>query len=131
VVGVALYRDFDLVRCGRREAALVLVAPVRARAPLVERGALRLEGWCTPVFNIGDGVELEVSLVRGQARTPLLRRTFDAGRRAADRDWVRIEVPLDVGAADASWLELELRAGPQGDLVGDWLALADLRLVAR
>ena len=126
-----LYRDFEVIRRGRREKALVLVAPVSLRAPVAARDgkSVHLEALAAAVFNIGDGMALEVAIVRGTGRIPVYSRYFDPGRRAADRDWARLDIRLDSPVAPDAEVELRLGPGPQGDLVGDWLALAGLRLV--
>jgi hypothetical protein len=127
-----LYRDFEVIRRGRREKALVLVAPVSLRAPIAARDgrSVHLEALATAVFNIGDGMALDVAIVQGTGRIPVYSRYFDPGRRAADRDWARLDIRLDLQVGPDAEIELRLGPGPQGDLVGDWLALARLRPVS-
>jgi hypothetical protein len=88
-----------------------------------------LEGWATPVFNIGDGIQLDLFLSRYGERHRVGERYFDSGRKAEDRDWVAIAFPLDLRENDQ--LEISISGGPQGDLVADWLALSSLRLMKR
>ncbi len=45
----------------------------------------------TPVFNIGDGIQMDVFLVNGSNRNRICSRYFDAGRNAADRQWIAME----------------------------------------
>jgi hypothetical protein len=126
----SIRRNMAVIRRGQSRDALVLEAPVNLRAPL---GALssntRLTAWATPVFNIGDGIQLDVLVATEDGSRLMESRYFDSGRRSEDRAWVPISIPLDLGA-ESKWLELRVSGGPQGDLVGDWLALADLRFSA-
>jgi hypothetical protein len=121
---------FPVVRKGRRRDAMLLIAPVTAKAQVVGIGGnCLLEAWCTQVFNTGDGIEMDIYLtVRGERRK-IYSRYFDAGRRTEDRDWIPISVPLNLGKERDSQIEIEASAGPQGDLTGDWLALSCVRLV--
>ncbi len=123
-------RNLAGVRKGLRKDTLTLVAPVSVQAVLPDAsGKMMLEGLATPVFNIGDGIEMNLFLIRSGARRPVGRRYFDSGRRAEDRAWIPIAFPVDLRAGDT--LEIDVSAGPQGDLVADWLALSELRLVRR
>ncbi len=123
-------RNLAVIRRGLRKDTLTLVAPVSVRASLPgASGNLTLEGLATPVFNIGDGVEMKLFLIRSGVRRPIGHRFFDSGRRAEDRDWIPIAFPVDLHAGDQ--LEIDVSAGPQGDLVADWLALSELRFVHR
>jgi hypothetical protein len=88
-----------------------------------------LEGWATPVFNVGDGLQMDLFLRRAGARHLMGSRYFDAGRKIEDRDWIPIAFPLDLGQDDQ--LEINVSAGPQGNLVADWLALSSLHLAQR
>lgn len=125
-----LNRGFSVTRKGVRKDALVLTAPVSVCASLKGvSGRFTLEGLATPVFNIGDGIQLELYLSRAGKRQFIGKRYFDAGRKAEDRDWISIAFPLDLGEDDL--LEIEISAGPQGDLVADWLALSSLSLKQR
>ena len=121
-------KHITVARKGQRRDAMVLVAPVAISASL--RGAsgkMRLEGLATQVFNIGDGIQMELFLVRGGTRQQLGSRCFDAARKAEDRDWIPIAFPLEGSEADN--LEIRISGGSQGDLVADWLALSSLRLL--
>ncbi|MBN1566211.1 MAG: hypothetical protein JXA73_00060 [Acidobacteria bacterium] len=110
--------------------ALVLIAPVSVRISLKGMsGDLTLRGLATPVYNIGDGIHMDVFLSRAGKRYFIGNRYFDPGRRAEDRDWIPLFFPLDVGEDDQ--LEIDVSGGPQGDLVADWLALSSLRLMQR
>jgi hypothetical protein len=107
---------------------MVLAAPVAISASLQGvSGKMKLVGLAAQVFNIGDGIQMEVVLVRAGMRQPLGSRYFDAARKAEDRDWIPIAMPLDLSEHDN--LEIRISAGPRGDLVADWLALSSLRLL--
>jgi hypothetical protein len=125
-----LNRDLSVTRKGVQKDALVLTAPVSVRASLKgASGKFTLEGLATPVFNIGDGIQMDLYLSRAGKRKFIGKRYFDSGRNAEDRDWIPIAFPLDLGEDDQ--LEIDISAGPQGDLVADWLALSSLRLKQR
>ena len=117
-----------VVRNGRKEDATILVAPITVRADLAGyQGMLRLGMLATQVFNTGDGIQMDVYLVNGSDRNRIYSRYFDAGRNAADRRWIAMEIPLNLHR-QGSHLEIQLSGGPQGDLVADWLALAEVRI---
>ena len=119
-----------VTRKGSRKESLVLLAPVSVNASLNgASGRSVLEGLATPMFNIGDGIQLDLFRNRKGERHLIGSRYFDAGRKAADRNWIPFSFPLDLVAGDQ--LELTVSAGPQGDLVADWLALSSLRLMQR
>jgi len=123
-------RNLSVIRKGLRRNALVLVAPVSVRVPLAgTSGGLVLEGIATPVFNIGDGIQMDLYLNHGGKRRLIGNRYFDSARRAEDRDWIPFSFQLDPGKNDH--LEITVSAGPQGDLVADWLALSSLRVLQR
>jgi len=117
-------------RRGRRLATTTLLAPVIVQADLAGlSGRFTLKLLASPLFNVGDGLRLDV-LVSGDGDAQLVcSRYFDAGRLASDRDWVPLEVPLNLSGAADSHLEIRVSAGPQGDLDADWLALAEARIV--
>jgi len=128
--GQSVRRHEWVVRHGRRLVTTTLLAPVAVRAGLAGlSGRFTLKLLAAPVFNIGDGIQLEVLVVGAGDTRPVCSRYFDAGRVAADRDWLRLEVPLDLSGAADSCLEIRVSAGPQGDLDADWLALAEMRIV--
>jgi hypothetical protein len=115
-------------RRGVRKSALVVAAPTSLCASLQGiSGNVILKGWAAPVFNIGDGLEMNLFLRRGKTRFPIFRRGFDAARIDADRAWVPIEIALDLTGEDR--LEMDVTAGPQGELTADWLALSGFGLV--
>jgi len=121
---------YPVVRKGQRRDTLLLIAPVTARAEVSGiGGSCSLEALCTQVFNTGDGIQMDIYLTERGERRKVYSRYFDAGRRAEDRDWVPISVPLVLGKAQDSLVEIEASAGPQGDLTSDWLALSSVRLV--
>ncbi len=123
-------RNFAVVRNGVRKNSLALVAPVLVRASLQgASGKQLLEGLATPVFNIGDGIRIDLYLNRAGVRRAIGNRYFDSGRRGEDRAWISIAFPVDLHKEDQ--LEIDVSAGPQGDLVADWLAFSSLRLVPR
>jgi hypothetical protein len=123
-------RNASVVRNGLHKDALILVAPVSVRASLRgSSGRMMLVGLATPMFNIGDGIQMDLYLSGAGERRLIGNRYFDAGRRAEDRNWIPIAFPVDLGQEDQ--LEIKISAGPQGDLVADWLALSSLRLMQR
>ena len=108
---------------------MLLIAPVTAMAEIHNAaGSYALEAWCTQVFNTGDGVQMDIYQVEQGRRKKVYDRYFDAGRCAEDRDWIPVHVPLGFSPGQGSRIEIVASAGPQGDLVGDWLALSSVRL---
>lgn len=121
-------KRLDVVRKGIRRESIVLVAHSVIRLSLQGiSGKKTLKFWATPVFNIGDGIQLNLLLRRGEERIPIGGRYFDSAWKSQDRDWIEVERPLEIRGGDQ--LEIEASAGPQGEATGDWLALAALRLV--
>lgn len=117
-------------RAGETRDATVLIAPVTASVPLGGlTGRAVLECRTAPVFNMGDGFLLEISMSRAGGREVVCRRYYDPGRKASDRAWIVLEAPLDLGEGGDVELQFELSGGPQGDLTADWLAMASARLV--
>lgn len=128
----AFDRHYPVVRKGRCRDAMLLIAPVTAWADVGGiAGSYFLEALCTQVFNTGDGIQMDIYLTERGARRKICSRYFDAGRRAEDRDWIPVSIPLVLGQTQNSRIEIEASAGAQGDLVGDWLALSSVRLVPR
>ena len=125
--GAHFERNQYVIRKGLRKKALVIAAPIRIAASLHGvSGNVTLKGWATQVYNIGDGLQMNLFLTRNGTRHRITGRYFDSGRKAEDRDWIPLEIPLEIGKKDR--LEIEISAGPQGDLVADWLALDSLAL---
>jgi hypothetical protein len=123
-----LKRHLLATRRGLRRDALILIAPVTVRAALPgASGKMTLQGWAAPIFNIGDGFQMDIFLIRAGKSRHVVGRYFDPGRVAEDRNWIPIEVALDIREKDR--LEIEISAGSQGDLTADWLALSSLRLI--
>jgi hypothetical protein len=126
-------RHEKVVRNGLSRDAMVLVAPVAIRASLegIAGGGV-LEGQSTPVYNVGDGMRMDILLLaRGRERM-IYSRYYDAGRLLEDRAWIPIQIPLDLGEWPRdSQLEIRVSGGPQGDLVADWLALSGIRIVRK
>jgi hypothetical protein len=123
-------QNTPVIRKGVAKKALIISAPVSIHASLQGiSGEMVFKGWAAPVFNIGDGLEMKLFLRRDGNRHPLGVRTFDAGRKAEDRAWVPIDIPLSLTGMDQ--LEIEVTAGDQGDLTADWLALSELTLLPK
>jgi hypothetical protein len=121
------FRKLTVTRKGRQEDAMVLIAPAAIHAPLERRrGPYLLKLLAAQVFNVGDGVQMEVVAVAAAERRLAGRRYFDAGRNASDRAWVPLEFPLELSGAEGEFLEIRVSGGPRGDLVADWLALASV-----
>jgi hypothetical protein len=121
-----------ITRKGRREEALVLVAPIRVRAAFSGiTGAVNFEALAAPVFNIGDGTALEIFLSDARGEKRLYEGLFDAGRQESDRNWRALKIPIDLGGGGPWQLELRVSAGSRGDLTGDWLALSKVHLGRR
>jgi len=119
-----------VIRKGRRADATVLIAPVTIRASLAGlSGRFMLSLTAAPAFNIGDGMQMDVTLLEEGERRPLYSRYFDAGRKAGDREWIPIEVPLALSGSGDVYLEIKVSGGPQGDMVADWLAFAEAVIV--
>ncbi len=121
---------FTVVRNGISRNAMVLEAPVTIRMPLAGVGpGATLECYSTPVFNIGDGMQFDVRLVEGDERRVIYSRYYDPGRKLEDRAWIPLKIQLGLaGPAAGTQLEISLGAGPQGDLVADWLALSMIHI---
>jgi hypothetical protein len=94
-------------------------------------GPVSLQGWIAPVFNIGDGIQMEMKLIDSRQQRTLYSRRFDPARSSADRDWIPVNIGFNLDEGNASDLEMTVSAGPQGDLAGDWLALAELHVQPR
>jgi hypothetical protein len=123
-------RHLDVIRKGERKDAINLVAPAAIRASLQgATGKWILKFWAAPVFDVGDGIQMNIFVLRAGNRVPAGSRYFDPGRRAEDRNWIPIAIPLEAQPGDQ--MEIEVSAGPQGDFTADWLALSSLKLVAR
>src|SRR5207247_388484 len=106
VGGGELHRKMPVNRRGRQESCLVLVAPIVAQAEIREAsGPVKLQFLAAPVFNLGDGFQLDVFLKDASKKTPVYSRYFDPGRKASDRDWIPIEVSLDVAQQNQTGLE--------------------------
>jgi len=123
---------FAAVRRGRRMDSMLLVAPVAIGASLAGlSGDFTFECLAAPVYNIGDGMRMELVLAAAGSERTLYSRYFDAGRRAGDRDWIPLAAPVNLRDSGEPELLIRLSGGRQGDLVADWLALASARLVQR
>ncbi len=121
---------FEVTRGGVRRRCAVLIAPAQVAVRVGGvKGSHTLELVAAPVFNIGDGVDLEVTLNGPAGARLLLSRRFDPARRADDRAWQKIGIPLDLTGAPDETIQFRLAGGPAGDLVDDWLALGAVRLV--
>jgi hypothetical protein len=122
-----LDRQVDVTRKGKKRKAFILVAPAVVRASLQgATGKMTLKCLVAPVFDVGDGMRMDVFLRRNGTRIQVGSRYFDPGRKAPDRDWISIAMPLSIHSGDQ--LEIEVSGGPQGDLVADWLAFSSICL---
>jgi hypothetical protein len=122
-------RSLPVTRRGKRRDAIVLIAPSTVKLTLGGiSGPISLKGWATPVFNVGDGIQMEMNLTDSQQQRTVYSRRFDAARNAADRDWIPLDIGFNLDESGKWDLEMIVSAGPQGDLVGDWVALAELHL---
>jgi hypothetical protein len=128
--GQALEKHRIVTRKGKGKDCILLVAPTAIRASLHgAEGKRLLEFLAAPVFDIGDGIQLNVYVERSGARMLAGSRYFDPARNAGDRDWKAVAVPLQI--QDGDQLQIEAAAGPQGDLTADWIGLNSIRLVPR
>jgi hypothetical protein len=123
---------FEVYRNGQRRDSMILTAPAAIHASLAGfSGNMLLEGLATPVFNVGDGIQMDIFLRRNGTGKLIYNRYFDAGRRAEDRDWIPLSIPLELGISGDNWLEIRVSAGPQGNYTADWLALNAMHIVPR
>lgn len=115
-------------RRGETKEALVLRAPSAVSASIGEcREPCVFRASIAPVFNVGDGFEMNVWLSDGKGSQKIYSRCIDAGRRFEDRSWIPIRIPIEFRTGDAR-LEIQVTGGPLGDLTADWLALAEMRI---
>jgi hypothetical protein len=120
-------KHLDVTRKGIKRNSIVLVAYSAIRVSLQGiSGKRTLKLWAAPVFDVGDGIQLSLFLRRRGQRISIGGRYLDSARKSEDRDWIAIEIPLEIREEDQ--LEIEVSAGPQGEATADWLALSDLRL---
>jgi hypothetical protein len=125
--GQILEKHRIMARNGRERDCIMLVAPMVVQAALYgAEGKRTLEFLAAPVFNIGDGVLLNVYLERAGSRISAGSRYFDPARKAEDRRWTSVAIPVQVEEGDQ--LQIEVAAGPQGDLTADWIGLNSIRL---
>ncbi len=117
-------------RAGVKKSAMVLVAPIAVRAPLAGfLGRIELQLAVAPLFNVGDGIQMEIWLLDDGPPVRICTRYFDPGRRFEDRRWTPITATMDVHRRDAR-LEIRVSGGPEGNLTADWLAFADLHILS-
>jgi hypothetical protein len=127
--GTAELRRFPVYRSGVTRDSIVLEAPARIRASLSGiSGKMLISGSASHLFNIGDGLQLDIILVQKGAERLIFSRYIDPGRKAADRSWIPIEAFLEPDGAKETELEIRVSAGPQGDLTADWLGIASIGL---
>lgn len=115
-----------VVRRGQRRDVMVLVAPVVIRASLAGiSGRVCLTGFAAPVFNIGDGIQMDVWLVGAGPEQRVYSRYFDPARLEQDRAWIPFEIPMELdGTAERPHIEIRVAGGPQGDHTADWLGVS-------
>jgi hypothetical protein len=115
-------------RAGIKKRAMVLVAPVTATASLEGcSGRVELKFAIVPLFNVGDGIQMEIRIVDDGPPVIICSRYFDPGRRFEDRRWTPMSVAMDLHSKDPR-LEIRVSGGPEGNLTGDWLAFAGLQI---
>ncbi len=125
-------RHYLVTRRGRSLDCLVVVAPATISARLSGlTGKMILKCVVTPVFNIGDGFTMDVAIATGGLERVVYERYFDPGRKNEDRNWIPLAIPFEAPGTKDAELRIRVAAGPQGDLVDDWLALHDPRLDRR
>jgi hypothetical protein len=123
------YAHFPVTRKGSRKDSMVLIAPTAIHASLAGfSGPVELVGLAAPVFNVGDGIRLDIFLQENGTKHLICNRYFDAGRMGEDRDWIPLSVPLNLQGSTDNWLEIQISGGPQGDYTADWLALHAMRI---
>lgn len=115
-----------VVRRGQRRDAMVLVAPVVIRASLAGiSGRVCLTGFAAPVFNIGDGIQMDVWLVGAGPGQRVFSRYFDPAHLDQDRAWIQFEIPIYLdGAVEQRQIEIRASGGPHGDHTADWLSVS-------
>ena len=122
-------RRLRVGRRGETKDALVLLAPATVSAVIGEcAGPCVFRALITPVFNVGDGLEVDFWVSEGNESRKIYSRYFDPGRRLEDRSWIPVRVPVGISGLGAQ-LEIRVSGGPHGDLTGDWLAFADMRIM--
>jgi hypothetical protein len=123
------YAHFFVSRKGSRKDSMVLTAPTAVHASLAGfAGQVKLMGLATPVFNVGDGIQLDILLKENGTTQLIYNRYFDAAHLAEDRDWIPFSVPMELKSGTDNWLEIQISGGPQGDNTADWLALQAMRI---
>jgi hypothetical protein len=123
---------FAASRNGIDRDSILLIPPITVRASLKGiAGHATLVGIATPVYNIGDGMQLDVVLIQEGNRRTVYTRYYDPGRKTEDRKWIPFKIPLDLPQGNDIRIELRVSAGMQGDLVADWLAVSELRVIAK
>ncbi len=122
-------RHYPVMRRGTSLDCLVVVAPATIRASLSGlAGKMILKCVATPVFNLGDGFRMDVIIATGAFEGVVYERYFDPGRKNEDRNWIPLAIAFEAPGTKDAELRIRVTAGPQGDLVDDWLALHGLRL---
>jgi hypothetical protein len=126
--GGSLLGPIVVDRAGVKKRAMVLVAPVAATASLGGfSGRIELKFTTVPVFNVGDGIRMEIRVIDDGPPVLVCSRYFDPGRRFEDRRWTPMSVSMDLHSKDPR-LEIRVSGGPEGNLTGDWLAFAGLQI---
>jgi hypothetical protein len=74
---------------------------------------------------------MEMKPTDTQQQRTLYSRRLDPARNPADRDWIPLDIRSNLDESNKCDLEMSVSAGLQGDLVGDWVALAGLHLRRR
>jgi len=123
-------RDFTMVRAGERRRGVALIAPVKLSVPVNEtHGLFEFRCFAAAVYNVGDGVTLEILWEDSSGARRLIERRFDAARRREDRRWAEISVPLKIEGR--GHIVFAASAGASGDLVADWVTVAQPRVSPR
>jgi hypothetical protein len=110
--------------------AIVLIAGARLRLPLPPLNAGdRLAFSITIPFDRGDGAEAKMYFESAGQKEPLYTRSLNPAGAPNDRRWFDEAVEIGKYAGRNGSLVLECNSGPDLDVVGDWIAWSNLRVL--